>query len=549
MAALGNRRNAFLRWAGLILIVVLISACAPQTVEVTKEVIVTKEVPKEVEVIVTQEVEKLVTPTPVAYKTGGTLVFGMPGDIKTLDPHVSQLWVWQNIRFQIFERLFDLDSAGNVQPWLAQEFSWEDPQTLLVTLREDVTFHNGEKFTAEDVKFTIDRIFTPDLPSEFQGYLASIDTVDVVDPATVRFHLKEADSTLPFALTRLDIISKSVKVEDIPTTPIGTGPFKFVEWNPNESIKLVRNESYWQSGLPYLDELVYKPIPDSEARIASLLSGDIDVNFEVAAKDVARLATSSGVSVQLTKPSGMGIFYINTRKPPFDNPKVRQALLYAFDRQNYNRDFLAGLARPANSPIAPGNWAYNQDADSLYPYDVDKAKALLAEAGFTDQKPLVVEIIYPVGLEEYKTVSEYLQASLVNAGIDAKVTGMELAAWSNKIIKEKTYDIAFDMRDIFADPALSFDDFTFFKPDPENFDGFVLESIPGYLDMIKQGKQETEQAKRAEIYQQLQQLWADNLPGWVVTQNPGTLVTSAVVQGYDIVAGRPPHLWSVWLNE
>jgi ABC-type transport system substrate-binding protein len=301
--------------------------------------------------------------------------------------------------------------------------------------------------------------------------------------------------------------------------------------------------------MPYLDEIIYKPIPDSEARIASLLSGDIDVNFEVAAKDVARLATSSGVTVQLTKPSGMGIFYINTRKPPLNDPKVRQALLYAFDRQNYNRDFLAGLARPANSPIAPENWAYNKDADSLYPYDPEKAKAMLAEAGFTEQKPLSLEIIYPVGLEEYKTVSEFLQASLQKAGINAKLTGMELAAWSNKIIKEKSYDVAFDMRDIFADPAMSFDDFTFFKPDAENFDGFVAETLPGYLDQVKQAKQETDQAKRAEIYKQIQQLWADNLPGWIVTQNPGTLVTSDKVQGYVIVAGRPPHLWNVWLNK
>ena len=557
MAPIVVPKRLILRWVTFLLLISMLAACAPQTVEVTKEVVVTKEIIKEVtkevpkELIITQEVpvEKLVTPTPVAFKNGGKLVIGLPGDTKTLDPHVSQLWVWQNIRFQIFERLFELDSAGNTQPWLATGYKWVDPKTLDVTLRDDVTFHNGEKFTAEDVKYTIDRIFTPDLPSEFQGYLASIDNVEVVDPKTVRFHLKESDATLPFSLTRLDIISKSVKPEDIATKPIGTGPFKFAEWSPNEQLRLVRNENYWQPGLPYLDEVVYKPIPDSEARIASLLSGDIDVDFEVAAKDVARLATTPKVNVQLSKPNGLSIFYINTRKPPFDNPKVRQALLYAFDRQNYNRDFLAGLSRVSNVPVAPENWAYNKDADAMYPYDPEKAKSLLAEAGYTDKNPLKLEIIYPVGLEEYKTVSEYLQASLTKAGINAKVTGMELAAWSNKIIKEKSYDIAFDMRDMFADPALSYDDFTFFKPDPGNFDGFVEESIPGYLDLVKQGKQETDQAKRAEIYKKLQQLWADNLPGWIVTQNPGSLVSNDLVKNYEIVAGRPAHLWKVWLDK
>jgi ABC-type transport system substrate-binding protein len=144
MAVLHKHRNAFLRWASVVMIIIILTACAPKTVEVTKEVVVTKEVPKEVIITQQVEVEKLVTPTPIAYKTGGTLVLGMPGDIKTLDPHVSQLWIWQNIRFQIFERLFDLDEAGNIQPWLGKEFTWADPKTLQVTLRDDVTFQNGE---------------------------------------------------------------------------------------------------------------------------------------------------------------------------------------------------------------------------------------------------------------------------------------------------------------------------------------------------------------------------------------------------------------------
>jgi peptide/nickel transport system substrate-binding protein len=515
---------------------------------VEKPVEVTKVVEKEVEV--TTVVEKVVTPTPVAFKKGGTLTLGMPGDTKTLDPHVSQLFVWTSIRFQIFERLFDIDAGGNVIPWLATEYKWSDEKTLDATLRAEPTFHNGEKFTAEDVKHTIDRVRQPDLPTEFRTYLAGLDNAEVVDATHIRFHLKEPDATFPFTLAGIDIISKSIPADKIATTPVGTGPFKFVEWKPNEFLKITRNEKYYLPDIPYLDEAVFKPIPELESRIASLLAGDIDVCTEVALKDVARLATSPGLKVELNDAGWLYIMYINLGKPYFKDKRVRQALLYGWNRVGWVRDFLAGLSNVANSPIPPQSWAYNPEVDKMYPYDPEKAKSLLAEAGFPGGKGLELEYIYPVGYEEFKSAGEYLQSNLAEIGVTLKVTGMELAAWSNKIVKEKTYDLSLDIRGPgHGDPALQCDDLSFFQPGSDNLNGLTEAMIPDYLNLIKKGKAEMDQAKRKEIYQKLQMLWAEELPAWVITRNKGVVATRDFVRGYAPVPNMPPHLGTVWLDK
>lgn len=186
----------------------------------------------------------------------------------------------------------------------------------------------------------------------------------------------------------------------------------------------------------------------------------------------------------------------------------------------------------------------------MYPYDKEKAISLLKDAGYTEASPLSIEVIYPVGLEEYKTFSEFFQSQMKDIGVNCKVTGMELAKWSNKVIKEKTYDLAFDGRGLVTnEPADMFSDTTFTNPNGENFDGFTEDMIPGYKDLIAQGLAESDQAKRKEIYLKLQQLWADNLPGWFITANPSYLVTRDWVKGYTAYGSAPYPLNKAWLDK
>jgi peptide/nickel transport system substrate-binding protein len=549
-------RREFLRFAGLAGLGAGLTACAPQVVtQIVKETQIVQQtsIVKETQIVnQTQIVEKQVqvTPTPVAFKKGGKLTIGMNGDTKTLDPHVSQLAVWQNERRQIFDQLLRIGEKGVILPHLAKEYKWVDNKTMELTLEEGVLFHNGEKFTADDVKWTFDRILKPGLPTEFAPRMANIDKYEAVAANKVRISLKAPDSTLPVLLASIDIISKSIPEDKIATTPVGTGAFKFVEWLPNERIVVARNDKYWKANEPYLDQIIYKPLPDAEARIAALLAGDIDVNFASAVKDMPRLATSQGISTEQLPGGGTWMVYLNMRQKPFNDLKVRQALLIGTNRQQYNRDFLLGLSRVTNTGIDPSCWGYNPAVDKMYAYDKEKAKSLLKDAGYTDANPLAVEIIYPVGLEDYKTYSEFFQSQMKDIGVKVTVTGMELAKWSNKIIKEKTYDLAFDGRGLeINEPANVFNDTTFTKPDKENFDGFVAESIPGYMDLITQGLAETDQAKRKEIYFKLQQLWADNLPGWWITANPSFLVSRSWVKGYTAYGSSPYRLNKAWLDK
>ena len=231
-----------------------------------------------------------------APRRGGRLVIGLNGDTKTLDPHVSQLTVWQNARRQIFEQLLRNNPDGTQSPLLAASFAWSDPTTLTVVLKTGVTFHNGSPFTSEDVKHTFDRLATPNLPSQYPPRLGKIASIEAPAPDRVVFHLTGPDVSFLDLLADIDIISKSVPVEKIPTTPVGTGAFKFVAWAPGESLRFARYDGYHVKGLPYLDEITYRPMPDSEARIASLLAGDIDVNFDVPIREVGRLGKSPHIS-------------------------------------------------------------------------------------------------------------------------------------------------------------------------------------------------------------------------------------------------------------
>jgi peptide/nickel transport system substrate-binding protein len=246
----------------------------------------------------------------------------------------------------------------------------------------------------------------------------------------------------------------------------------------------------------------------------------------------------------------MWIFYLNLTAPPFDNPLIRQAILYGFNRQQYIEQFMNGLARVTNTPIAPTNFAYNADVETMYPFDPERAAALLTDAGHPNGEGLEIEIIYPVGVEEYKTISEFFQAQMADLGVTVKITAIELAAWSNKIVKERDYQIAFDGRGISVfEPATPYNDTTFTKPDEANFNGFFPDTIPGYLDLIEEGVAETNQARRTEIYNELQRLWAENLPGIILFAAPNFLVTRDHVMDYDAWGVQPFRLFETWLNK
>lgn len=543
-----NRRE-FLRMGAVTAAGTILVACGPaptpETIEVEK--VVTQEVEQIVEV--EKEVEKIVTATPPGIKRGGTLTIAEFGDTKTLDPHVSNLFSWTQARSQIFDQLVKLDRyTYEYVPLLATELNWEDDLTLDVTLHEGIKFHNGEDFTAEDVKYTYDRLQDPDLPTEWRARLTAVDSVEVRGPYEVVFHLKEIDGAFVGTLSNIDVLSKSVSEAEIATTPIGTGPFQFVEWKTNEALVFERNPDYWQPDLPRVDELIIKVMPQPQTRTAALFAGDVDIDNRVDLKDVARYATTAGVEVEVSPPGGGGyIMYVNLRKPYLADERVRKALLYAFDRETLCRTFLSGLAEPANTPLTRENPAFNAEVDELYPYDPEKAKELLAEAGYPDGKGLSIEIIHAVGRRASE--SQFFQTNMTAIGIDCKLTTYEHATWSNRLIKEKDFDVSFDgYGGGYLLPNFPYKPAHFYRPGPENFCGFELGMYPEYEEALKAAEAEPDPKKAIPLWQEVQAVWAEYLPAGF------PVVRMAVARGYrDHVKdfrGFPYPEWEyAWLDK
>lgn len=448
-----------------------------------------------------------------------SLVIAIPGDIRSLDPYGSELEVWVLIRNQIFDPLVRLDmTTGEYQPGLAESFEYTDPQTLVLNLRDGVKFHSGVDFSAADVEFSINRALTPETGGEWNARLGAIDEV-VVDGSQVTLKLSKVDPSLMYYLSAFPILS-AADGDAAATTPNGTGNYVFDSWEANNAIKLYRFADAWREASGNAETLEFRVISNSESRIASLLAGDVNFLFNVSLQDVPSLETEEGISVALVPPAdSYWIIYLNTRKPPFDNVKVRQAVLTAFDRQTFGDAFTAGNSFPTNSPLAHENPYYNPAVDELYAYDMDAAAQLLEEAGYPGGTGLSFEIIYPSGFADMKAGSEMIQAAMTELGADVTVTELELATWSDRLVNTFDFDMSWDIRSRgLGDPVVLYSEATFYTPSEKNITGLMLGQMPEYEALLAAGAVEFDLDKRRGIYADVQQIWAENLPGYVVAR-------------------------------
>ena len=284
-------------------------------------------------------------------------------------------------------------------------------------LQSGVKFHGGEDFTAEDVKWTIEYVKNPETASPNAAILDSIDTVEVLDPLTVRMNLKQPWPALVANLTTIQIYSKTATKDSIATTPNGTGPFVWKEWIPGDHITITKNPTYWVPEQPYLDEIVFRPIKEKATSLSVMEAGDAEIFFTPELKDKETIDGNSALkSVPSLQNDSGYICYVNNSKAPMDDVNVRLAVSYALDRVTYFEAFLSGQGSKNTSPWASNHWAYNPINDTAFDYDLAKAKEHLELAGYVDGKKdgtqLSINIVYPAGYPEWKQGSEMLQAAL-----------------------------------------------------------------------------------------------------------------------------------------
>ncbi|MHA7580089.1 ABC transporter substrate-binding protein [Paenibacillus vandeheii] len=465
-----------------------------------------------------------------------TMIMGRGGDSVALDPAIVTDGESLKIGHQVFDSLLDYKEGGTeVVPGLAE--SWEisaDGLKYDFKLKSGVKFHDGTDFNAEAVVFNFNRWSDPSSEYKFEGdsfdYYDSmfgpedgrvIKEVKAIDETTVEFILNQPQA--PFlqniAMTPFGIASPTAireKKENFKSEPVGTGPFVFKEWKRNDSITLEKNPNYWKEGLPKLNKVIVRSIPDNTARFNALQNGEIDIMEDLNPDDLSILEGNSELQKIERPPFNVSYIGFNFKKKPFDNVKVRQALNHAVNKQGIIDAFFAGQAQPAVNPMPPTLWGYNDSIED-YAYDLEKAKALLAEAGYPDGLPDPVTFYaMPVSrpyMPDGKKVAEAIQADFEKIGVTVNIESPEWATYLDDAKAGEKDDIY--MLGWTGDNG-----------DPDNFLYTLLDkdAIPGnnrsfYVNeelhtLLTSAQKETDQDKRADLYKQAQVIIKEDAP-WI----------------------------------
>ncbi|NIZ14325.1 ABC transporter substrate-binding protein [Phaeobacter sp. HF9A] len=358
-----------------------------------------------------------------------------------LDPTGGAAQAIDNIVYlNIFEGLTRFTPDGAVVPLLAK--SWEiseDGLTYTFHLNEGVTFHDGSTMDAEDVKFSLDRARAEDSTNAQKALFSAISDVKVVDPLTVEVTLSEPNGSLLFNLAWGDaVIVAPETVETLKTAPNGTGPYRFGEWVQGDRVELVRNPSYWGE-IPALTGATIKFISDPTAAFAALMAEDIDAfdNFP-APENVVQFEADPRFQVLVGSTEGETILSTNNAQPPFNNPKVREAIAHAIDRSAIIDGAMFGYGTPIGTHFAPHNPAY-VDLTAQSAYDPEKARALLAEAGLPDGFETTLHLPPPAYA---RRGGEIVAAQLAQVGITAQIINVEWAQWLETVFKGKNYGLS-----------------------------------------------------------------------------------------------------------
>jgi peptide/nickel transport system substrate-binding protein len=369
---------------------------------------------------------------------------------------------------KIFQGLLYFTHKLEPQPGLAK--SWEladDKKTYTFHLQSGVTFHDGTPFTADDVIFSIMK-FNTELSPRARAIFQMITDATAPDPLTVKITLKQPFEPflLMFDVGACPIVAKHLydgtDYRNNPNNqkPIGTGPFKFAEWQRGNFIRLTRNEKYWKPGEPYLDEIIYRIVPDSQSRSLALQTGKVQLTqaSDIEPFDVPRFRADKALSV-----STLGWEYfsplswveVNNRVKPLDDPRVRQAMSHAIDRNFIVQKLWFGLGKPATGPVASTTRFYDPDA-KLPGYDPKAAMALLDAAGLKPNangvRFSVKHLVLPYG-DVWQRLSEYLRASMKKVGIELVLETTDAGAWAQRV-GSWDYDTTINFVYQYGDPSL-----------------------------------------------------------------------------------------------
>lgn len=345
-----------------------------------------------------------------------------------LDPHlVTAFASFQVVNGTIYEGLTSIDKDLRVKPGVAASWTVSpDGKTYVFKIRPGATFHNGAPVQAEDVAASFRRVTSKDIASPLASRLGTMESVTAVDASTVELKLKEPTAPLLVSIATIAIVPRGFEADkdSLQKGPVGTGPFKFKEWQPNSFIALEKHAAYGRDGLPKLDGIKFSIVPESATRQVGIGSGQYSLLPNIDAATALQLKGKPGVRLAETLELAYSLLGLNTSRPPFNDPKVREAVNYALNRDEIIAAALFGAGVPGG-PLSPAlkDWATPTTAFPCYKHDPAKAQALLKEAGVT--MPLAITInVLP--RQDIKDMAQVAQAQLNKAGFKVELKNQEL---------------------------------------------------------------------------------------------------------------------------
>ncbi len=492
---------------------------------------------------------------------GDTIIMGTIGDASNLLPVLAADASSSEINARVYSGLVRYDKNLEIEGDLAE--SWEisdDNLTFTFHLRRDVRFHDGAPFTAEDVLFTFQTYIDPTVPTAYGERYRQVETAEVIDPYTFRVTYREPLSTAliswGFGIMPKHLL-EGVDITQSPLqrAPIGTGPYRFVEWRAGERIVLEANHDYWE-GRPYIHRILYRIIPDLSTMFLELQGGGLDY-MGLTPLQYARQTDTLAFQRRFNKFRYPSFAYTylgyNLRRPMFADVRVRQALSYAINEQELIDGVLLGLGQPANGPFKPDTWVHNPNVRT-YEYNPQKALELLAEAGWTDStgdgwldkdgQRFSFVIMTNQGNDQRIKSGEIIQRRLREVGIDVRLRVMEWASFLKEFVNPGNFDAIIMGWTIPIDPD-PFDVWHSSKTRPGelNFIGF---NNPEVDALLERGRRTLDQDERARIYHRFQEILAEEQPYTFLYVPDALPVVGARFRGVEEAPAGIMHNFNEW---
>jgi peptide/nickel transport system substrate-binding protein len=477
---------------------------------------------------------------------GGTLRAAFQNEWAGLDPHVVSSYSSYQVLNNVLEGLTTYDDDLNLQPRLAE--SWEqseDGLTWTFHLREGVMFHNGREMTAEDVKWSFERLIDPATGAGNAGRVGPPETeIEVIDDNTVAITHPEPFGIFPQSLgfdkSTGIVAMESLEDDGTISIPIGTGPFEIAEVEGTTRLVLEKHDDYWQEEYPYLDEIIIEPIPDDTVRETALLGGEVDWVLSIAPQNFESLQENPNVVVDTAPQLSYDYIGINVTREPFDDVLVRQAIALAIDRQTLCEAGYFGLCEPVQGPVGSGSpWNFDYQP---YDQDIERARELLAEAGYPDG--FEMELLPTTQYGETVRAAQVLQQQLAEIGIEASINAPEWSEWL-----ELEGNFQYDAYICNWNGLIDADQYYYLQHRSDQVFNFTGYDNPEFDELVDEGRSISDFETRYEIYEGADKMLVDDAPYIYMYNKQEIRAYAPYVEGFVVRPDQANNFWAVWLDQ